>query len=99
MNKTASNQLKDALKNMCFDIYDAIFWKIPTNRVPFLEQSQGLSMHLYQKNPAKVFIKDFDYNRFSYTHLDKFFSLGGCLPNKHLGHFFSVTFLRKASLI
>ena len=55
MNKTASNQLKDALKNMCFDIYDAIFWKIPTNRVPFLEQSQGLSMHLYQKKSSKSF--------------------------------------------
>ena len=54
---------------------------------------------LTKKTPSKVFIKDFDYNRFTYTLLDKFFSLGGCLPNKPLGHFFSVTFLRKASLI
>ena len=71
MNKAASNQMEDDLKIVCFDIYVSNFWKILAKRVHFLEQLQGLSLHLYQKkkkkkkNPANVFIKDFDYNRFT----------------------------------
>ena len=45
--------MEDDLKIVCFDIYVSNFWKILAKRVHFLEQLQGLSLHLYQKKKKK----------------------------------------------
>ena len=77
MNKAASNQIEDDLKIVCFDIYVSNFWKILANRVHFLEQLQGLSLHLYQKKKKiqqKFLLKILTTTDLPYTFRQIYFS-------------------------